>query len=141
METSVSEIHAYPSRPEGFEEPLFATRRSRLAVVDHLLEAPWLLRASELEGVGGGRTAHARREPVAVERRCGRWWVERTPVRRRARRAWVVELLDRWREVGHWWDEAVRVDRRVLRVLLSDEAVVDLAWERSVGWLLVGVED
>ena len=29
METTVSEIHAYPARPEGYEEPLFHTRRSR----------------------------------------------------------------------------------------------------------------
>ena len=46
MEASVSEIHCYPLRPEGFEEPLFPTRESRLAVLDHLLRAPWLSRAS-----------------------------------------------------------------------------------------------
>ena len=45
METSVAEIHAYPARPEGFEEPLFPTRESRLAVAEHLLRAPWLGRA------------------------------------------------------------------------------------------------
>jgi hypothetical protein len=45
--TSVSEIHRYPLRPEGFAEHLFPTRESRLAVGKHLLEAPWLSRASE----------------------------------------------------------------------------------------------
>ncbi len=38
LETSVSEIHGYPLRPEGFEEPLFPSRESRLAVGEHLLK-------------------------------------------------------------------------------------------------------
>ena len=149
MEASVAEIHAYPARPEGFEEPLFPTRGSRLAVADHLLEAPWLSRASELVAHAGarpgpgheGRTAHVFREPVEVQRRRGRLWVGRGLGRVRARGAWVVEKLDRWREVGRWWDEGACADRLVLRVLLSDEAVVDLARERPGGWFLVGVED
>lgn len=141
METSVAEIHAYPVRPDGFEEPLFPTRESRMAVAEHLLRAPWLGRASELADRGHhGRTTHARREPVEVERRRGRLWVGRAS-RGHDRSTWVVELLDRWREVGRWWDEAARVDRLVLRVLLSDEAVVDLARENPGGWFLVGVED
>jgi hypothetical protein len=45
----VSEIHRYPLRPEGFEEPLFPTATSRKAVAAHLLRAPWLRRASEVE--------------------------------------------------------------------------------------------
>ena len=62
MEASVAEIHAYPARPEGFEEPLFPTRESRLAVADHLLDAPWLSRASELGRPGReSRSARARR--------------------------------------------------------------------------------
>lgn len=140
MEASVSEIHCYPLRPEGFEEPLFPTRESRRAVAEHLLRAPWLSRASEMEGKGG-QAVHVRREPVEVEDRCGRTRVLWATGKRRCRgKRWVVEVLDRWREVAGWWDEARAVDRTVLRVLLSDGAVVDLARDCS-GWLLVGVTD
>jgi len=52
----------------------------------------------------------------------------------------VVKVLDRWREIRAWWDEDAGVDRTVVRVLLSDGAVVDLAREGS-GWFLVGVAD
>lgn len=145
MEASVAEIHAYPARPEGFEEPLFPTDGSRRAVADHLLRASWLGRASEFVGVGGGgRTARACREPVEVGGRRGHLWVTRVSgwgSGRRVRRRRVVELLDRWREVGRWWDETTRVDRSVSRVLLSDGAVVDLARESPGRWFLVGVED
>ena len=134
LETSVSEIHSYPLRPEGFEEPLFPTRESRRAVAEHLLRAPWLVRASEI----GGRV----REPVEVRRAhdgievvwtsgCGR--------RRFRERRRVVEVLDRWREVRHWWD-ADGTDRFVFRVLLTGGMVVDLARERS-SWFLMGVPD
>lgn len=147
MEASVAEIHAYPARPEGFEEPLFPTDGSRRAVAEHLLRAPWLCRASEFEGPGGGRTAHARREPVEVCNRRGRLWVTRGPERGSiTRKGRVMELLDRWREVGRWWDEEAAVDRSIFRVLLSCGSVVDLARERRDGgdperWFLVGVED
>ncbi len=134
MESSVAEIHAYPVRPDGFEEPLFPTRESRLEVAEHLLRAPWLGRASAL--AGGGLTAHARREQV-VFGDAGVFWA---PGGRRKRRR-VVGVLDRWREVGHWWDEAKHVNRLVSKVLLSNGAVVDLAQERPGGWFLVGVED
>ena len=43
----VAEIHAYPLRPEGFEEPLLPTAKSNREVEEHLLEAPWPSRASE----------------------------------------------------------------------------------------------
>jgi hypothetical protein len=134
MEASASEIHRYPPRPEGFEEPLFPTPESRRAVAEHLLRASWLSRASEAEGKGG-QAAHVRREPVEVENRCGRARVLRASGKRR-----VAEVLDRWREVAAWWDEDAGVNRTVVRVLLSDGAVVDLAREDS-GWFLVGVED
>ena len=130
----VSEIHAYPLRPEGFEEPLFSTSESRRAVAEHFLRTPWLSRASEMEGKGG-QAVHVRRESVEVENRCGRVRVLRASGERR-----VVEVLDRWREVSAWWDEARAADRTVVRVLLSDGAVVDLAREGS-GWFLVGVAD
>jgi hypothetical protein len=141
MEASVSEIHCYPLRPEGFEEPLFPTRESRRVVGDHLLRAPWLSRASEMEG-RGGQAAHARREPVEVECSfaggCAR--VSRTSGRCRKKRR-VVEVLGRWREVRAWWDEERAKDRKLVRVLLSDGAVVDLARENGREWFLVGVPD
>ena len=139
MEASVTEIHAYPVRPDGFEEPLFPTNGSRRAVAEHLLRAPWLSRASELAG-RGGKAADVRREPVEVENLRGRVWVTRASCRRRRRRAWVVEGLARWREVGWWWDEERTADRTTARVLLSDGTVADLARERG-GWFVVGVLD
>ncbi len=143
LETSVSEIHRYPLRPEGFEEPLFPGAESRRAVAEHLLQAPWLSRASEIEG-RGGQAVHARREFVEIENRCGLVRVLWASGERRCRkRRRVVEVLDRWREVSAWWDGARATDRTVVRVLLSDGAVVDLACERgnSGGWFLVGVVD
>lgn len=141
MDATVTEIHAYPLRPEGYEEPLFATAASRRAVLEHLLEAPWLSRASELRG-HIGEAAHAPEEPVELRRSCGRVDLVRLGAGRRCRqeKRRVVEVLDHWREVGEWWDESRRVDRVVFRVLLSGGAVVDLARERS-GWSLLGVVD
>jgi hypothetical protein len=141
MEASVSEIHRYPLRPEGFEEPLFPTRESRLAVLDHLLRSPWLSLASEMEGKGG-QAAHARWEPVEIENRHGRLRIIRASERRRCRKKrHVVEVLGRWREVRAWWDEQRAKDRSLARVLLSDGGVVDLAQENDGKWFLVGVED
>ena len=138
----VSEIHRYPLRPEGFEEPLFPTFGSRRAVAEHLLCAPWLRRASEVERPSwGGQAAHASEEPVEVESRRGHVLVVRhLRSRRRCRREErVVETLVRWREVGGWWGDKAR-DRVVVRVLLSDGAVVDLAREGGA-WSLVGIAD
>jgi hypothetical protein len=141
MEASVSEIHCYPLRPEGFEEPLFPTRESRLAVLDHLLRAPWLSRASEMEE-RGGQAAHARYEPVELENRHGRVRVTWASGRRRCRkRRHVVEVLGRWREVRAWWDETRAKDRSLARLLLSDGSVIDLARENDGEWFLVGVTD
>ncbi len=144
MEASVSEIHRYPLRPDGVEEPLFPTREFKREVAEHLLRAPWLSRASEMEGgFAGGQTAHARREPVEIKNGFagGRVRIAWPSGRRRCRKERsVVEVLSRWREVAAWWDEARATDRVVVRVLLSDGAVVDLARERG-GWFLVGVAD
>ena len=141
METSVAEIHAYPARPEGFEEPLFPTRESRRAVAAHLLGAPWLGRASELEG-GSGGSARVAREPVRFDGVAGRVGVSWSSGRRRCqKRRLVVRELARWREVSAWWDEGRSTDRSVHRVLLSCGSVVDLARERPGGWFLVGVVD
>ena len=142
---SVSEIHAYPLRPEGFEVPLFPTAASRREVAEHLLGAPWLERACEIVGRGGGEVARAFEEPVEVKvLRGGRTYVvPREHGRRRRPGRRVIEVLDRWREVGGWWDEGRYPNRIVFRVLLSGGAVADLAREkgRSGGWLLVGVVD
>jgi integrase len=141
MKASVSEIHCYPLRPEGFEEPLFPTRESRRAVLDHLLRAPWLSRASEIEE-RGGQAAHARWEPVELENRHGRVRVTWTSGRRRCRkRRHIVEVLERWREVRAWWDEKRAKDRSLARLLLSDGSVIDLARENDGEWFLVGVTD
>ncbi len=138
--TSVSEIHGYPLHPEGFEEPLFPTAASKRAVAKHLLRAPWLSRASELEG-SGGQAVHARQDSVEIENRCGRVQIVWASGQRRCfRKRRIVKILARWREVRAWWDEEEAIDRVVFRVLLSDGAVVDLARERS-GWFLVGVVD
>ena len=142
----VSEIHAYPSKPEGFEDPLFSTAESNLKIVEHLLEAPWLSRVSELVGRAGG-AAHALEEPVELTTRNspGRMDVLRLGAGRRRRDSWrrrsVEKVLDRWREVWGWWDEDRCRDRMVFRVLLSGGVVVDLARKQPGGWLLVGVVD
>ena len=141
----VSEIHAYPSRPEGFEEPLFPTAESNRKIAEHLLRAPWLCRTSELEGRTGGGATHALEEPAELRNPFG--WVEIVrPYRsRRCRSSWrgryVEKVLDRWRQVDRWWDADRRIDRVIFRVLLSGGVIVDLARERSGGWLLVGVVD
>ena len=141
MQTSVSEIHCYPLRPGGFEEPLFPTRESRLEVLDHLLQSSWLSRASEAES-RGGQAAHAWREPVDVQNRHGRVRISWFSGRRRCRRERrIVEVLGRGREVRAWWDEERATDRRLFRVLLSDGSVVDLARENGKEWYLVGTLD
>lgn len=142
--TSVSEIHAYPLRPEGFEEPLFPTAASRREVAEHLLRAPWLARACELcRGADAGGAAHTLEEPVGLEIGRGRAYVVRRGERRGRGRRRVLEVLDRWRVVGGWWEGGRHPDRLVIRVLLSGGAVVDLAREKRNpgGWLLVGVVD
>lgn len=137
----VSAIHGYPSRPDGFEEPLFPTVAAKHTVMEHFLEAPWLVRASELTAMTG-EAAHALEEPVEIGSRDGWSYVLRPHGRRHCwRRRVVVEVLERWREVREWWDEDGRADRTVFRLLLSGGAVVDVAWDSSGGWLLVGVVD
>lgn len=140
MDATVSEIHRYPRRPEGYEEPLFPSPESRREMAEHLLRSSWLSRASELAG-RTGEAARAVEEPVELLRRPrGRVELVRTGGRASSLSSRVVEVLDRWREVGGWWDDDRRVDRAVYRVLLSCGSVVDLARGRS-GWSLVGVVD
>ena len=138
---SVSEVHRYPLRPKGFEEPLFPTTASRRSVVEHLSEAPWLVRASELKG-SSGEASHALNEPVRLKNLGDKIELVRSRTRKRRSRSKkrIVEVLDRWREVREWWDEDNRVDRMVFRLLLEGGAVVEVARERH-GWFLVGVVD
>lgn len=144
LATTVSEIHRYPLRPPGFEEPLFPTAESRRAVAEHLARAPWLSRGSELPG-GNGETARRCEEPAHVLPRAdGSAYLVRRGhgCRRRTCKRRVVRVLERWREIGPWWDTERRVDRLVFRVLLAGGAVVDLALERASGeWLVAGVVD
>jgi hypothetical protein len=144
LRIEVSEIHDYPLRPKGFEEPLFPTAESNRIIAEHLLEAPWLSKASGLEERTGG-AVHTLEEPVELRKLSGRVEVVRPHEGRRCRSSWrrrrIEKVLDRWRRVGGWWDADRRVDRVIYRVLLSGGAVVDLARERSGDWLLVGVVD
>jgi len=148
LATTVSEIHHYPSRPPGFEEPLFPTAESRRAIAEHLASAPWLSRGSELPR-GSGQTVRRREEPAHVLRRAdgSAYLVRRCSngcrhARRRTRKRRVVRVLERWREVDLWWEAGASVDRLVFRTLLAEGAVVDLALDMASGeWLLVGVVD
>ena len=137
-DSSIAQIHAYPQKPPGFEEPLFPTVESRRKIMAHFLEAPWLSRASELSR-GGGESAHAAREPVRI--RGARGWVELVRCRQTSTRRRVVRVLERWREVRAWWDEEACTDRLVFRVLLAGDTVAELALERPGGWFLVGIAD
>jgi hypothetical protein len=141
VESSVAEIHVYPSRPPSFEESLFPTAESKREIMAHFLEAPWLSRASELPR-GIGESAHATREPVRL-RGAGTQveLVRPSRCRRSSTRRRVVRVLERWREVRAWWDEEASTDRLVFRVLLAGGAVAELALERPGGWFLVGVAD
>lgn len=138
--TTVTEIHSYPLRPPGFEEPLFPTDASKRAVAEHLLASPWLSRASEL-AASTGTAAHAVEEPVELCRRSGQVIVVRTRPRRCSwRKRRIVEIVARWRDVRRWWSDDP-VDRFLFRVSIGNGELVDLALDRARGWLLVGVLD
>lgn len=157
MEATVSEIHGYPRRPEGYIEPLFHTVESKREIMDHLLEAPWLERASShdssrshrsgqpydlplviggIGGIGGAGAGRALAEPrpVSLVRRRGDTIVDMgREVRRCAVRSGAIRrVLERWREVCAWWEDGGGRDLDVFRVELSCGAVVDLAQDRSV---------
>ncbi len=78
--SSVAELHRYPLRPKGHQEPLFPTSSSKRAVVEHLLKAPWLHRASDLKGYAEytGETARVREEHVKIEKAISSIILERT---------------------------------------------------------------
>ena len=97
MEATVSEIHAYPARPEGYAEPLFHTRHSRREILAHLARSPWLCRASELET--RNIEAHKAEDHGGADGRraaggsCSR-----------------ARVLASWREVDRWWEAGGGVD-------------------------------
>ncbi len=142
LAVAVTEIHRYPLRPEGFEEPLFPTTASKRAVAEHLLEASWISRASKLEEQTG-QAVHTLEEPVELNTIGDRVELIRLGSQRRCswRKRRIVEVLDRWREVRAWWEDDRYVDRVVFRILLFGGAVVDLAKERSGAWFLVSIVD
>lgn len=146
---SVSEIHRYPLKPSGVEEPLWMTPEWRRTVLDHLCESSWLCRASEISVRDGTTdTPHRLSEEVYILRRssgisvvrCGRSPRASSASRSFWRRKLILEVVDLWREVRAWWcGEAV--DRLVVRVLLTGGAVVDLARYEEDEWRLVGIVD
>lgn len=149
MEATVTEIHDYPHRPAGFEEPLFWDLEDKREAMEHYLATTWVQRASEIAtkpiGRGPGEAAHARNERVRIERREDDTLVlERECGQRRRRRSVrksVRKVLASWREVRGWW-ESGGCDLTLYRLLLSDGAVVDVAWVRGEKvWKLVGVVD
>ena len=114
-------------------------------VMEHYLATTWVQRASEMAtrptGRGSGEAAHARNEQVRIGRREDDTLVlERECGRRRTRKR-VQKVLGSWREVRGWW-ESGGCDLTLYRLLLSDGAVVDVAWVRGEKvWKLVGVVD
>lgn len=90
MRATVSEIHAYPLRPEGFEEPLFHTPESRRRILEHLAASEWLCRASEASRPSAPPAS--RKSEIGVSRR-------------------KRQVLASWREVDRWWASDGGVDR------------------------------
>ncbi|WP_047865477.1 hypothetical protein [Rubrobacter aplysinae] len=88
VEASVSEIHGYPLRPEGYAEPLFHSLESRKEILEHFARSSWLWRASEQAAPAPGQTG--------------------APSGARAGR--VVRVMSRWREVDRWWEPDGGVD-------------------------------
>ena len=145
MEATVTEIHDYPHRPAGFKEPLFWGLENKREAMEHYLATTWVQRASELAtrptGRGSGETAHARNERVRIGRREDDTLVLERGCGWRRRRKCVRKVLGSWREVRGWW-ESEGYDLMLYRLLLSDGAVVDVAWVRGEKvWNLVGVVD
>lgn len=90
MRATVSEIHTYPLRPEGFEEPLFHTPESRKRILEHLAASEWLGRASEAPRSYGRPPEKMTQDAAGRQER---------------------RVLASWREVDGWWTEDGGVDR------------------------------
>lgn len=114
LETSVSEIHAYPLRPKGYAEPLFHSQQSRKRILEHFAESDWLFRASEL------RASEARRPEAR--------WPVRTRTDDTAKE--TGRVIASWREVDRWWEPGGGVDviwRRIETSCGRQEVMSELA--------------
>ena len=151
MDAGVSEIHRQPSRPPGFEEPLFLGRSAKKEIAEHLRESSgWLQRADDVPA-GGLRRAEevcyvfSRPDGNAYLVRAGRDSGARGCRSRRTKKRRVARVVERWWEVRSWWEPGREIDRLCFRVVLSDGAEVDLALDRSGeragSWSLVCVID
>jgi hypothetical protein len=145
VDVTVSEIHRYPLRPEGFAEPLFLEARTKKEIAEHLAASGWLCRAAEApRGEVLRRRCHLFRRQdgsVFVVRREGRG---RSRCRARLGKRRVRRVLERWRKVREWWEPDGGADRLCFRVQLCGGAVLDLACERGEAggrWLVAGVVD
>ncbi len=117
MEATVSEIHAYPLRPEGYAEPLFHDRKSRKGILDHLAKSGWLWRACEMP-------QPKRSEPVEpVDPELGR-----------AKLAYAnsERVLASWREVDRWWEVDGGIDL-VWRLVESGRGTQEIRAEPGAG--------
>jgi hypothetical protein len=138
---SVSEIHRYPLRPPGFEEPLFLTTESRKEIAEHLARSRWLSKGSEAGRGSGAAAKRRRRRAHVLARGDGRVYLVARRGRRITKRR-IACVAERWREVGNWWEPGQTVDRFVFRLLLAGGTVVDVAfYASSREWRLVGVVD
>jgi len=100
MEATVSEIHRHPLRPEGYEEPLFHSHKSRKEILEHLARSRWLGKASELPVRRLGARAYDSRSAAYPGSQSSRG--AKDPVSR---------VLASWREVDRWWEPEGEVDR------------------------------
>lgn len=137
MKATVSEIHSYPLRPQGYEEPLFLRKAHRKEIAEHLACSSWLMRASEAPDKDP-EPCHLYRDGDGVV------WLARAGCYRRKRRAVrhrVLRVVERWREVSGWWESGKGSDRICFRVVLCGGAVVEVALERTEGFRLLRVLD
>jgi hypothetical protein len=145
---SVPEIHRYPVRPPGFEEPLFLTASHRKEIAEHLAASPWLSRAA------GARPGKVERSCHVFEREDGSVFLVRGEVvgelrwcAPRFRKRGIRRMLERWREVSGWREPTGGRDWLCFRVLASGGVILDLAFERNTSeageprWLVIGVVD
>lgn len=88
MEATVSEIHAYPLRPEGYAEPLFHDYKSRREILEHLARSGWLWRASEAPRPACQAPERGPHEGAGKDGR----------------------VIASWREVDRWWEPGGGVD-------------------------------
>ncbi|CAN5789400.1 hypothetical protein BH20ACT11_BH20ACT11_13870 [soil metagenome] len=105
--TTVSEIHAYPLRPEGYAEPLFHDSKSRKEILEHFARSGWLSRASEAPEIPKVT------EVTEVTEVCSAPGSARASLVASSRgRAEMEEsrILASWREVDRWWEPDGGVD-------------------------------